>query len=351
MSSLAEMTKTKKENNDKLYELDYMRFIACLAVMAVHISATGVTEYIHGSFPYIVMLIINKGLKFTTPVFVFLSGVTSFYSYRKVEFKYFAFLKKRLSKVLVAYFIWCIIYYMVYIKLGIYTKNSSFIEKVLNGTMSYHLYFVIIITQMYIIGPLFYKLLKNSNKKVLILFITSIITLLCAEFIRFELSDRLFLKYMFFYIFGIYVTLEYNKYLSWINNNKGFVGAGYILTGLIYIIVSYYDMVIYIYVWFAFSIASVLFVYYVGVVLKDKFKNIYNFIKLFGQSSYYIYLMHPLVLTMTILYAENHAILSVTKKLMLYTATVVPVTIVSCLTFTVMRNKIFKRKKAVIATN
>jgi len=47
------------KKRDKLYELDYMRFIACFAVMIVHITATGVSEYIHGTFPYILMLTVN----------------------------------------------------------------------------------------------------------------------------------------------------------------------------------------------------------------------------------------------------------------------------------------------------
>ena len=113
------------EKKDKLYELDYMRFIACFAVMIVHITATGVNEYIHGSFPYVLMLIVNRSLKFTTPVFILLSGVTSFYSYgyKKREFKYMEFLKKRLVKVIVAYFVWCIIYYAAYIYFGYYSIN------------------------------------------------------------------------------------------------------------------------------------------------------------------------------------------------------------------------------------
>ncbi|HBD64462.1 MAG TPA: hypothetical protein DC038_08515, partial [Clostridiales bacterium] len=72
-----------KVNTDKLYELDYMRVIACLAVIIVHITAIGTTDYIQGSLPHIVILILNRSLKFTTPIFIFLSGLTSFYSYRK----------------------------------------------------------------------------------------------------------------------------------------------------------------------------------------------------------------------------------------------------------------------------
>lgn len=349
-AEMSEDTEIGKNNRDKLYELDYIRFIACLAVMIVHITATGVTGYVHGSLPHLVTLLVNKSLKFTTPIFIFLSGVTSFYSYRKKEFKYFSFLKRRLSKVLVAYLLWCIIYYLAYIKIGYYTWDNKFlITSILQGTMSYHLYFVIIIVQMYIVGPAFYHLLKSSDKKAAILLVAAVITLLSAEFIRFELSDRLFLKYIVFYMLGIYVTLERESFVSLIERRKTYVVVGYFATGLAYTVVSYYDMSITTFVWFFYSLSSVFFVYYVGQIMKEVFSKNYSFIKLFGQSSYYIYLMHPLVLTVMILYTENNGILSVTKRLMLYSATVIPVTIISCLLFTAAKNKIKKKKRASLA--
>ena len=338
---------------DKLYELDYMRFIACFAVMIVHITAIGVTEYIHGSFPYTLMLYINRSLKFTTPVFIFLSGVTSFYSYsnKNREFNYVEFLIKRLSKVLIAYLIWCVIYYEVYIRLGYYARdNNFFVESVLQGTISYHLYFVIIIVQMYIVGPLFYFILKNTEKKVPILILAGIITYICAEFIRYELSDRLFLKYMVFYMLGIFLTMEYDKYLLWIKKNKIFIIVGYITMGLIYTIVAYYDSVFNTFVWFVFSSVSVFFVYLFGLFMKEKLMNIYSFIKVFGQSSYYIYLMHPLILTIMTIYAQKR-FLSVTNKILLYGFTVIPITVISCLTFTVIRNKFKKSKRSSITSN
>ena len=337
---------------DKLYELDYIRFIACFAVMIVHITATGVTGYIHGSLPHIVMLSINRSLKFTTPIFIFLSGVTSFYSYRKKEFKYIPFIIRRLEKVLVAYLLWCIVYYAAYMKLGFYSFDISFFTKnVLLGTMSYHLYFVIIIVQMYIVGPIFYKLLKDSNHKITILIISAIITALCAEYIRFENSDRLFLKYMFFYMLGIFVTLEYDKYISWINKHKVFIIVGYVVFSAVYTLVSYYDLSVNIFAWFVFSTFSVFFVYYIGLIAKKAFIKIYSFIKLFGQSSYYIYLMHPLILTLMIIYTDNNGILSITQRLLIYSGTVMPITVVSCLIFTAVRNKVKKNKKAALAAS
>ncbi len=253
---------------------------------------------------------------------------------------------------LAAYLVWCIVYYAAYIKLGYYSFDIRFfIDRILLGDMSYHLYFVIIITQMYIIGPVFYKMLKGSDRKITILIVAAIITALCAEYIRFKYSDRLFLKYMFFYMLGIFVTLEYDKYISWINKNKFAISAGYVIISAVYAMVSYYDHVTYIYVWFVFSIFSVFFVYYIGLLMKKSLSKLYSFIKLFGQSSYYIYLMHPLVLTLMIMYTNNNGILSVTKRLIIYFSTVIPITVAACLAFTALRNKIKKNKKAALTAS
>ena len=349
MSSISNVDVDKKVKADKLFELDYMRFVACFAVMIVHITANGIdsTGYIHGSFPYMIMLIINRCFKFTTPVFIFLSGVTSFYSYRKREFKYFPYIKKRLKHTLVAYFVWCVIYYEVYIYLGYYTRDINFfMEHVRLGNMSYHLYFVVIITQMYIVGPVFYKLLKNSDKRITILIASAIITCLCARYMNFQYADRVLFKYMFFYMLGIYVTLEYEKYVNWIKRNKAKIASGYVVSAAIYTMASYYGNGLYMYAWFVFSTFSIFFVYLIGLYLKKALGNIYSFIKLFGQSSYYIYLMHPLILTLMIMYTDNNGILSVTKRLIIYFLTVIPITVISCLVFTAIKNRFKKYRKS-----
>jgi heme/copper-type cytochrome/quinol oxidase subunit 2 len=48
---------------------------------------------------------------------------------------------------------------------------------------------------------------------------------------------------------------------------------------------------------------------------------------------------------MMIIYAGNNGILSVTTRLLLYFSTVVPITIIACLAFTSLKNKIKKQKK------
>ncbi len=347
-------TKEVKEKNtfknNRLYELDYIRFIACLAVITVHITATGVTDYVQGSFPHIVTLLLNRSLKFTTPVFIFLSGVTNFFSYEKKELKYFDFVKKRLKSTLIPYFVWCCIYYFAYIYAGIYKFDIIFfIKNVILGTMSYHLYFVIIITQIYLLGPLFYKLIKNSKNKILILIIGAIFTAICAGTLNFKLSDRIFLKYIFFYMLGIYVTLETEKFKTFVNKNKILVVISYMAIGILYTLATYFNWPKATYIWFVFSAVSVFMVFLVSTYLVEIFKNKFSYVKLFGQSSYYIYLMHPLVLTVMIMLAAKYGIVSVTARLVIFFVVVIPTTVASCIIYTIIKNKLKKSKKALLA--
>ncbi|MDD4781174.1 MAG: acyltransferase [Tissierellia bacterium] len=330
-----------------------MRCIACIAVIIVHITAIGVTDYMQGSLPHILTLIINRSLKFTTPIFVFLSGITGFYSYRNRDIDYISFVIKRVKKVIIPYFIWCVLYYIYFIRLGFYGFDIVFfIKSFIAGNMSYHLYFVIIITQLYILGPIFYGLIKKSNNKIMLLFIFAVINLLCAQFLNFKLSDRIFLKYMFFYLIGMYVTLEYNKFKSWIENHKAIITIGYITFSIFYILVTYYQWELYSLSWFLFSTISIFFVYLIGLAVKDKFIKFYGYIRLFSQSSYYVYLMHPMILTTMIMITEKLGILSITKKLIIYFVVVIPLSVILSLSYTKIKNTIKdKRKAKTLVTN
>lgn len=335
-------------NSSKLLELDYMRFIACFAVMIVHITATGVTDYIQGSTLHIISLLINRGLKFTTPVFIFLSGVTSFYSYKNKKFNYFVFLRKRLPRILIPYIIWCIIYYRVYIKWGYYVPDLGMLkEKLFDGTMSYHLYFVIIITQLYILGPIFYYIIKIPKNKIFVLITGVIITAICVQYLHYEHSDRIFLKYMCFYMIGIYVGIETEKFINFIKKFKIPIIIMYFIMVLTYVYVSYYNLASYNYVWFLFSLVSIFFVYEIGLFLKDKLPKMHKSIKTFGQSSYYIYLMHPLVLTYMIRYTTQNYILSVSKRLFMYFIVVIPVTVICALMYTIIKQRIQNKIKEI----
>lgn len=311
-----------------------------MGVILIHITATGVTDYARGSTANIIMIILNRSLQYVTPLFIFLSGVTSFYSMGNKKFNYFDFVKKRVTKIFVPYFIWCVVYYLSYVAIGYYDFNIlQFTKKLMAGSLSYHLYFVIIIIQLYILAPVFYYSLKNTKNKIALLAIAAVVTALCIEFIRFKLSNRIFLKYMFFYMLGIYVSLEYKNYTSWLKKHSIAISVINTAACISYILAYYYNNIYYSYIWFTFCTTSILFINLVCLVLSEKACGIYSFIKLFGQSSYYIYLIHPLILTALIKAAEYYSITSVTARLIIYTIIVIPVTVTVSLLYSHLKNK------------
>src|SRR5660397_233454 len=98
------------EKKDRLDYLDYLRVIACFSVIIVHISAMGIVSSESGSYYHKGIILFNRFFKYTTPAFLFLSGITSFYGYRHREYKYLDFLKRRLKTVVVPFVLWSSIY-------------------------------------------------------------------------------------------------------------------------------------------------------------------------------------------------------------------------------------------------
>lgn len=117
---------------ERIDETNIIRGIACLAVVLVHITAGPVTTLKAGSIHSIIFTLLNRGSRFTTPTFIFLSGLTLFYSYEARDFKYCNFLKKRFKATLIPYGIWSVIYFLYFYSQGIYSLSPKlFIENIL----------------------------------------------------------------------------------------------------------------------------------------------------------------------------------------------------------------------------
>lgn len=336
-----------KKNDTRLKELDFIRVIACLSVIIVHVSAFGVTGYLKGSPHLIITTLINRSLKYTTPVFLFLSGVTSFYSYRNKEFNYFDFLKKRLPKILIPYLVWNIIYFLYFIILGYDSFNfTSFVKNILLGTMYYHLYFIVILIQLYFLSFVFSFLFRKYNFKKLIT-ISSIIAIIAIVTMQFVYSDRIFIKYFVYYLLGIFVTKNYNKFINFIYKNSQIIISLYLIICLIYsgAYYFYYSSTLNTSIWFFFSIISILFLYYIGLILNNKFTKSYRIVKRLSKSSYYIYLSHPLVLTIIVSLISRTSIQSLTFKLLIYISVTVTVPTLGSVIYTILKDKFISYKK------
>lgn len=151
------------KKKERIMELDIFRSFAIMAVLLIHATSTTLVTT-QGTSSYYPYLFANIFSKFAVPVFIFLSGFVLFYNYldkpiNKSMLK--TFYTKRLLYILVPYILVSFCYFLLntYAKgklgLPITQLGHDFGLQLLKGTAHTHLYYLIIMLQLYILFPLF----------------------------------------------------------------------------------------------------------------------------------------------------------------------------------------------------
>ncbi len=208
-----------------IYELDPMRIVTALTVVAVHVlgftiaaEATGLAQHMH------IALII--AVHFTRAVFMFVTAFTAVYVYFGKPFSPMNFWKKRFVGVFVPYCIWSAIY--VWVNTPAHTLKPFVLTTfwdVLTGNASYQLYYVLLTLQFYIAVPLFFLFLKWLRRfpwqTLAISFTLQVIwfyidyhtvqrgmfsTSLFWQLVN-RYQDRFLLTYQFYFVLGGFVAL------------------------------------------------------------------------------------------------------------------------------------------------
>lgn len=341
---------------ERIDETNIIRGIACLAVVLVHITAGPVATLNPGSIHSIIFTILNRGSRFTTPTFIFLSGLTLFYSYEERDFKYGRFLKRRFSATLIPYGIWSIVYFLYFYSKGIYSLSPKlFLENILLAKMSYHLYFILTITQFYILFGIFLYGYRRFNSHILL--ITSLIANLLflkyrtMPYFSMSYADRFFMTYIFFFSVGCYVA----KNLSAIK--KGVVKLRYLLL-ISYISIVLYDSYLFyqyyifqkpvdnftvLLIWVIFATIAIGLLMALAINVLEKHKKVTNVLKTISKSSYYVYLSHPLILILSDNWLIERGIYSITGRAILNVIIVYSITLSLSIGYTKVKDNIKNR--------
>lgn len=336
----------------RIDEINVLRAFACLSVVLVHISAIPVST-LRRSYVLMGFTVLNRAVKYTTPAFIFMSGLLLVYIYKDREFNYFKFLKKRLKSTLIPYFIWTVIYYAYFIKRGYYVFSLEFfMENLLLGKMSFHLYFIVTITQFYFLFGLIRYLFRKYNPHILLVG-SFVINVLVIKYVHFKYTDRFFLQYIFFFTLGGYISIYIESFKAIIKKYKYpiLLGHGGIVAYYAYQYYQYQflqrsvDGFIVNMTWFIFSFISIVSLYGIAVWVTNRYKLLYKGFKEVSKASYYIYLSHPLVLTISNSFLKKVGILSISLRfvlnLIIVTGTVVSIAII----YTRIKETYFRNKK------
>ena len=149
----------------RIYYLDILRVIACLAVIMIH-SSCDYVMYKTTNFNFWVGDIFDGFARIGVPLFVMISGTLLLdekYDYSKEK------LIKHIKKMIMFFVFWSFIYCLLFNIIGqvfILHKNLS-ISKIINAFVQgyYHLWYIYLIIGLYLILPLLRLWVNNKNKK------------------------------------------------------------------------------------------------------------------------------------------------------------------------------------------
>ncbi|MGN7360822.1 acyltransferase [Paenibacillus sp. SAF-054] len=156
---------------ERIYELDIFRSFAIMAVLMIHATSQTLAET-RGSSLYLPFLFLNTFSSFAVPVFIFLSGFVLFYNYMERPLNrglLKSFYGKRLLYILVPYVTFTVFYFIF----QLYKQNrldmpfpqmlDEFGHDLTHGTAYTHLYYVIIMLQLYVVFPLLLGWFKKQR--------------------------------------------------------------------------------------------------------------------------------------------------------------------------------------------
>ncbi len=151
-----------KLNKPRIEEIEALRGFAFLAVVMQHSIAhyfpLPETRLADGVILGLLLLL----SKFAVPLFVFITGLVLFYNYDG-DVRYSVFIRKRFRDIVLPYLPWAIWYAIVFQHLNVLEAGSlsKLALLILTGKASYHLWYVVMIVQFYLLFPLLQRLVRK----------------------------------------------------------------------------------------------------------------------------------------------------------------------------------------------
>ena len=293
---------------EKIEQIDIFRAIACVFVIVIHSTATGIVTLKKFSAFSILITVFNK-IEPTVPAFIFVSGLVLHHSYKHREIDLKMYFEKRLRTTVVPYLMWSAIYYTCFVISGTYALDFKFfIKGLLNGSIMYHLYFMIIIIQFYVLYPILKKI-YNYKKSGLIVVLVFMMNLIYVILSKGATNPNLFFTYLIYFSLGCVFANNLNRFNEILLKHKRILVPVTIFIAVLYISdfyfntvpnngnlkalkFLYYNATLSSVVYLIYSLLGTITTYYISMRLK----KFYNIIKPVGDCSLNIYLAHPLIL-------------------------------------------------------
>jgi peptidoglycan/LPS O-acetylase OafA/YrhL len=302
----------------KLYEIDIVRAIAIISVLLIHGTSQGTVLPV-GSKTQAIYYVINILSSFAVHVFILVSGLVLFYKYFdnwNINQDTKIFYLKRLRQTVFPYILWSFIYYL-FIQLSSTHHLSfdvvKFIKMLKWGDAYYHLYFLILIVQLYLVFPLVISLAKRYVffRKWILLFgvlAQSVFYIYAHWFHPILHKASLFPNYAAVFSLGAFIGIYYDRFVVWNNKHIRWIFPLGVLSGLflssMYLLSqfriysfenTFYETGLVIY-----SMSMGVILIWVGrlLVTQVPLGALTKGLLAIGKASFGVYLMHPIFLSL-----------------------------------------------------
>ncbi len=303
--------KTEAIKLKRVRELDVFKGLAIAAVIMIHTTGRGVTELDVSSSSYFLHLILNRFSQFSVPAFIFASSILLSYIYRN-EFctitagQLKTFYVKRFIRIMPPYMIWTLIYLLAKHTISGSLSDitlKSYLRCLCLGTGHFHLYFIVIIIQLYIFMPYLIYCVSRLNLR-----FNQILPIAAALQIVFYYVHKMVIVkyinrpaslmpwYLVLILLGIWIGINYEEYHKRVKSMIASIPIAAV-SGILYTYAYHLinigrpvSTLLFNILWYIYVTAASLSLLYIS----DKMNN--PFLEKSGQLSFGIYLMHPMIL-------------------------------------------------------
>lgn len=294
---------TKQTNKQRDNNLDYLRLIACILVIMIHVSSGYVANNMDDpNFSFTVGNFYDSISRICVPIFVLSAGNLALSNCKNRNYRYYY--KKKFNHIGKPLIIWSVIY-MIYSYIMNISGHFLFkkelkllrpLKFLILGKPFYHLWYMYMLIGLIAVTPLILRLKEDiGEEKFFRLGIFCMVVSIPISFFSDLYWMIIFVIYLGYYILGY--SLKYNKGIF---NNKilifGFISSTFLTFILTEIIVrkSLIDDQLYFYGYLSpFVIISSLCIYMYFLTINKKLDIVTNI----SKHTFNIYLVHAGILT------------------------------------------------------
>ena len=234
-------TTTPTRRGGHLYEIDVLRVLTFACVIAVHVISHSVTA---GDRP---MLVVLGLVHFTREVFFALTAFVLMYSYTRRPQPMRRFWPRRFLLVGVPYLVWSAVY-VGYADLfsppaSVWAGLLAYVVAIVTGTAAYHLYFLLVTMQVYLLLPLVVRLIRATRGHHLLLLVGAFVlqlgivgTWMYVPGLAARLGsipNATFPSYIFMIVAGAVAADHAAPFLAWLRSGRRLIAVLTVVTGLL----------------------------------------------------------------------------------------------------------------------